>query len=137
MDNLEHDELIRFSTGREASWDDLYKYEAGRTLTALARQHMDRKGGSFSDALHAVATICPGEIKAYLNLKLPRGTDDSFRLPRGVGKKVSKIVFRALEGWTEEGVKDWLKQQVLTGGELARNEGGWSYTPRPGEPFRR
>ena len=62
-------DVVRFSTGREATGQELIKHSAGNTLAALARQHMARKGGTFSEALIAVSKICPGETKAYLNLK--------------------------------------------------------------------
>ncbi len=129
MDNPEYNDVVRFSTGREATYDELSKHHAGQTITALARQHMQRKGGTFSEALRAIAPICPGEFKEYLQYQLP---DDSFLIPRGV-KKVTEIVFRASEGWTEAGVNDWLKEQGFRGGDLIRVEGGWSYSPDPGQ----
>ena len=125
------EEVVRFTTGREATGGELSQNAAGRTLTALARQHMTRKGGTFSEALHAVAKICPGEFRAYLDLKLPKGTSGSYNHPTGGGKEFSDFWFRERAGWTASGVRDWIKQQGYTGGELARNEGGWSYTPQP------
>ena len=126
------EDVVRFSLGREVSGQELIKHAAGHTLTELAKQHMKRHEGkvTFSEALHIVSRICPGETKAYLNLKRMAMTDDSFLVPRGIGKKMSQIVFLAADGWTEAGVRDWVKQQGLTGGELARNAGGWSYTPQ-------
>lgn len=58
--------VYRFQeSGIEATDQDLRKKAAGDTLAALARQHMERKGGSFSDALRIVMSICPGETRAY------------------------------------------------------------------------
>lgn len=129
-DRIGNEEVVRFSLGREVTGQDLVKHAAGRTLVALARQHMERKGGSFVNALHAVAPICPGEIKAYLNLEFPPVTSASSYGSKGGGSEASELWFRERAGWTAGGVRDWLKQQELAGGELARNEGGWSYTPQ-------
>lgn len=58
--------VYRFAaTGVEVSERDLKKHDAGRTLAALARQHQQRQGGSFSDALRAVMSICPQETREY------------------------------------------------------------------------
>ncbi len=142
-DKICNEDTIRFSLGREVTGEELSKHAAGETLTALAKQHMQRHSGiSFSDALHAVATICPGEIKTYLRLQptdisltpLP-GTTDQLApgvLPRGAGKEMTPIWFREAHGWTEQGARDWLKEQGFTGGDLERNVGGWVYTSDPG-----
>ncbi len=118
------------SPGQEVDEQELSKHKAGQTLKNLALQHQQRKGGSFVDALHAVAPICPGEIKAYLNLEFPPVTSASSYGSKGGGNEASELWFRERAGWTAGGVRDWLKQQELAGGELARNEGGWSYTPQ-------
>lgn len=122
---IERGDLVRFSTGREATGEELEKYTAGRTLVNLARQHMARKGGTFSEALHAVSKICPGEVKAYL-------LTDGFLLPRGVGKKMAPIQFNAADGWSESGVRDFLQSQGFVGGTLTSIAGGWVYTSDPG-----
>jgi len=128
------------SPGQEVDEQELSKHKAGQTLKNLALQHQQRKGGSFVDALHAVAPICPQEVREYLRLQpidlnllpLPGTTDQVAPglMPRGAGKEMTPIWFRDIAGWTEGGVRDWVKQRGLTGGELARNEGGWSYTPQ-------
>jgi hypothetical protein len=126
-DRIGSAEIVKFSSGREVSGRELMKHSAGQTLTELAKQHMARKKCSFSDALHAVAKICPGEFRAYLDLKLPKGTSGSYNHPTGGGKEFSDFWFRERAGWTASGVRDWIKQQGFTGGKLERNEGGWSY----------
>ena len=80
------------------------------------------------DALHALVPICPGEVRAYLNLQLHQVTDSSALLPRGVGK-ATEISFRASEGWSEAGVADWLKEQGLSGGTLKSTANGWTWIP--------
>ena len=68
-DQMGREDVIRFSLGREVTGQELIKHSAGRTLTALAKQHAARKNCSFQEALHAVSKICPGEVKSYLNLR--------------------------------------------------------------------
>ena len=51
-------------------------------------------------------------------------------MPRGV-KKVTEIVFRASEGWTQAGVADWLEEQAMSGGTLTSTNEGWTYVPEP------
>ena len=121
------DDVVRFSTGREATGRELSKHAAGQTLTNLALQHQARKGGTFSQALIEMLKICPGEFREYLQYQLP---DASRPMPRGV-KKVTEIVFRASEGWTQAGVADWLEEQGMSGGTLTSTNEGWTYVPEP------
>ena len=118
-----------YLSGREATGDELSKHQAGETLVNLARAHMKRKGGTFSEALRAIAPIVPGELKDYLGYQLP---DSTRLLPRGV-KKVTEMEFMKSMGWTEEGVEDWLKTQGFMGGTLIAIRGGWSYSPDPSQ----
>ncbi len=135
-DRIGSEEIVRFSLGREVTGEELSKHAAGETLTKLAKQHMQRHSGiSFSDALHAVATICPGEMKKYLrlqpgdlNLQPIPGASPPPLLPRGVGK-ATEISFRASEGWTEGGARDWLEEQGLSGGTLKSTANGWIWVP--------
>jgi len=63
---METETVYRFAaSGVEVTERDLKKHEAGKTLAALARQHQERKGGTFSDALRVVMSICPQETREY------------------------------------------------------------------------
>lgn len=129
-ERIGNEDVVRFSLGREATGQELAKHAAGRTLATLAKQHQTRKGGSFVDALHAVAKICPGELRQYLSLEWPRGTSGAYEWTSGK-RELADLWFREYAGWTEQGARDWLKQQGFSGGTLEPNDGGWAYVLRP------
>jgi len=119
----EYNEVVRFSLGREATYDELSKHNAGKTITSLARQHMQRNGGTFQEALRAIQPICPGEFKDYFQFQL---SDDSFLLPRGI-KTATAIEFLSSDGWTLGGVEDWVESQGFVGGTITATRTGWTY----------
>ena len=132
-ERLRDNDIVKFSLGREVTGREFSKSFAGDTLTKLARQEAARKKCSFSEALHAItSTICPGERDAYLGLRQLAITDDSRLLPRGIGKKMTEIVFDAASGWTLPGVNDWLREQGFSG-QVVSTAAGWTFTPDPGK----
>ncbi len=126
MNKISSEEIVRFPSGREVTGNELDKHAAGATLTKLARQHAARKNISFQDALHEIVPIVPGEMKHYLGYQLP---DTSRPMPRGGGSS-TEILFRASEGWSENGVSDWLQEQGFRGGTLTTTDAGYSYIPQ-------
>ena len=130
-DRIGREDIVRFSSGREATGQELAKNHAGRRLVDFAKRHMARHGGTFQEALSIVRRLSPEIVRTYLSLQLPRGTSGSYNYPKSGGKEIADFWFRERAGWTETGVRDWIKQQGFTGGELARNEGGWAYTLHP------
>ncbi len=69
MDNLEHDELIRFTTGREATGGELSKRAAGERLVAFANRHVAKNGGTMAEALKVAYRLNPEWVRTYLGLR--------------------------------------------------------------------
>ena len=119
----------------EATDEDRAKRAAGETLVTMAKQHMARKGGTFSEALHALVPAVPGELKAYLRLDpadialnpIP-GLSTPPLLARGIGK-ATEIFFAENVGWTMQGAADWILSQGLSGGTMTRTPGGFTWIP--------
>ncbi len=71
-DRLRDNDVVRFSTGREATGEELSRRAAGERLVAFAQRHVAKRGGTMAEALQVAYRLNPEWIRAYLDLQVPR-----------------------------------------------------------------
>ncbi len=64
-----NEEVVRFTTGREATGGELSKRAAGERLVAFANRHVAKNGGTMAEALKVAYRLNPEWIRTYLGLK--------------------------------------------------------------------
>ncbi len=69
---IERDDVVRFSTGREATGEQLSRRAAGERLVAFAQRHMSKRGGTMAEALQVAYRLNPEWVRAYLDLQFAR-----------------------------------------------------------------
>ncbi len=69
---IERDDVVRFSTGREATGEELSRRAAGERLVAFAQRHVAKRGGTMAEALQVAYRLNPEWVHAYLDLQFPR-----------------------------------------------------------------
>ncbi len=69
---IERDDVVRFSTGREATGEELSRRAAGERLVAFAQRHVAKRGGTMAEALQVAYRLNPEWVRAYLDLQFPR-----------------------------------------------------------------
>jgi hypothetical protein len=66
---IERDDVVRFTTGREATGGELSKRAAGERLVAFANRHVAKNGGTMAEALKVAYRLNPEWDRTYLGLK--------------------------------------------------------------------
>ncbi len=69
MESIERDDVVRFSTGREATGEELSRRAAGERLVAFAQRHVAKRGGTMDEALKVAYRLNPEWVRTYLGLK--------------------------------------------------------------------
>jgi len=66
---IERDDVVRFSTGREATGEELSRRAAGERLVAFAQRHVAKRGGTMAEALKVAYRLNPEWVRTYLGLR--------------------------------------------------------------------
>ncbi len=71
-DRLRDNDVVRFSTGREATGVELSRRAAGEHLVSFAQRHVAKRGGTMAEALQVAYRLNPEWVRDYLDLQFPR-----------------------------------------------------------------
>ncbi len=68
-ERIGNEEVVRFTTGREATGGELSKRAAGERLVAFAKRHVAKSGGTMAEALKVAYRLNPEWVRTYLGLR--------------------------------------------------------------------